>query len=127
MAVGTNETNTYRRTQRKNTVFRSANQYSRTQPITCRKRRFLNCRGAVGRLKNGFSAIHTDTIFSILDDNICGMIHFSEWLSILVNIGIQVNTTGGLKQAFLTHMDDKEVESVSILTFINIIRFVGNL
>lgn len=28
MAVGTNETNTYRRTQRKNTVLRSANQYS---------------------------------------------------------------------------------------------------
>lgn len=36
-AVGTNESNTYRRTQRKNTVFRSANQYSRAQPITCRK------------------------------------------------------------------------------------------
>ncbi len=36
-AVGTNESNTYRRTQRKNTVLRSANQYSRTQPITCRK------------------------------------------------------------------------------------------
>ena len=35
-AVGTNESNTYRRTQRKNTVLRSANQYSRTQPITCR-------------------------------------------------------------------------------------------
>ena len=35
-AVGTNESNTYRRTQRKNTVFRSANQYSRTQPITCK-------------------------------------------------------------------------------------------
>ena len=33
-AVGTNESNTYRRTQRKNTVFRSANQYSRPQPIT---------------------------------------------------------------------------------------------
>lgn len=36
-AVGTNESNTYRRTERKNTVLRSANQYSRTQPITCRK------------------------------------------------------------------------------------------
>ena len=34
-AVGTNESNTYRRTERKNTVLRSANQYSRTQPITC--------------------------------------------------------------------------------------------
>ena len=31
----------------------------------------------------------------ILDDNICGMIHFSEWKSILTNIGIQENTTGG--------------------------------
>ena len=40
MAVGTNESNTYRRTERKNTVLRSANQYSRTQPITCRKWRF---------------------------------------------------------------------------------------
>ena len=30
-AVGTNESNTYRRTQRKNTVLRSANQYSRPQ------------------------------------------------------------------------------------------------
>ena len=39
-AVETNESNTYRRTQRKNTVLRSANQYSRTQPITCRKWRF---------------------------------------------------------------------------------------
>ena len=29
-AVGTNETNMYRRTQWKNTVLRSANQYSRT-------------------------------------------------------------------------------------------------
>lgn len=29
-AVGTNESNTYRRTQRKNTVFRSGYQYSRT-------------------------------------------------------------------------------------------------
>ena len=76
-AVGTNETNMYRRTQRKNTVLRSANQYSRTQPITCRKRRFLNCRGAVGWLKNGFSAIHTDTNVGILDDNICGMKYFS--------------------------------------------------
>ena len=85
----------YRRTERKNTVFRSANQYSRTQPITCRKRRFLNRRGAVERLENGFSAIHTDTNVGILDDNICGMIHFSEWLSILTNIGIQENTTGG--------------------------------
>ena len=93
-AVGANESNTYRRTERKNTVLRSANQYSRTQPITCRKWRFLNCRGAVGRLENGFSAIHTDTNISILDDNICGMTHFSEWQSILTNIGIQVNTTG---------------------------------
>ena len=33
-AVGTNESNTYRRTERKNTVLRSANQYSRPQPIT---------------------------------------------------------------------------------------------
>ena len=81
-AVGTNESNTYRRTQRKNTVLRSANQYSRTQPITCRKWRFLNSRGAVGRLENGFSAIHTYTNVGILDDNICGMTHFSEWLSI---------------------------------------------
>ena len=94
-AVGTNETNTYRRTQRKNTVFRSANQYSREQPITCRKWRFLNCRGAVGRLENRFAATHTDTNVGILDDNICGMIHFSEWLSILTNIGIQENTTAG--------------------------------
>ena len=39
-AVEMNESNTYRRTQRKNTVLRSANQYSRTQPITCRKWRF---------------------------------------------------------------------------------------
>ena len=78
-AVGTNESNMYRRTQRKNTVFRSANQCSRTQPITCRKWRFLNSRGAVGRLENGFSAIHTDTNVGILDDNICGMTHFSEW------------------------------------------------
>ena len=60
-AVGTNESNTYRRTERKNTVLRGANQYSRTQPITCRKWRFLNSRGAVGRLENGFSAIHTNT------------------------------------------------------------------
>ena len=51
-AVGTNESNTYRRTRRKNTVFRGGNQYSRTQPITCRKWRFLNCRGAVERLEN---------------------------------------------------------------------------
>ena len=29
-AVGTNESNMYRRTQRKNTVFRSSYQYSRT-------------------------------------------------------------------------------------------------
>ena len=36
-AVGTNESNTYLRTQRKYTVLRSANQFSRTQPITCRK------------------------------------------------------------------------------------------
>ena len=79
MAVGTNESNTYRRTERKNTVFRSANQYSRPQPITCRNWRFLNCRGAVGRLENRFSAIHTDTNVGILDDNICGMIHFLEW------------------------------------------------
>ena len=93
--VGTNESNTYRRTERKNTVLRSANQYSRPQPITCRKWRFLNSRGAVGWLKNGFSAIHTDTNVGILDDNICGMIHFSEWLSILTNIGIQENTTAG--------------------------------
>ena len=93
-AVGANESNTYRRTERKNTVFRSANQYSRTQPITCRKWRFLNCRGAIGRLENGFSAIHTDTNVGILDDNICGMMYFSEWLSILTNIGIQVNTKG---------------------------------
>ncbi len=78
-AVGTNESNTYRRTERKNTVLRSANQYSRTQPITCRKWRFLNCRGAVGRLENGFSAIHTDTNVGILDDNTCEMTHFSEW------------------------------------------------
>ena len=78
-AVGTNESNTYRRTERKNTVFRSANQYSRPQPITCRNWRFLNCRGAVGRLENRFSAIHTDTNVGILDDNICGMIHFLEW------------------------------------------------
>lgn len=35
-AVGTNESNMYRRTQRKKTVFRGANQYSRPQPITCR-------------------------------------------------------------------------------------------
>ena len=69
MAVGTNESNTYRRTERKNTDLRSANQYSRTQPITCRKWRFLNRRGAVGRLDNGFSAIHTDTNVGILDDN----------------------------------------------------------
>jgi len=76
-AVGTNESNTYRRTQRKNTVFRSANQYSRTQPITCRKWRFLNCRGAVGRLENGFSAIHTDTNIGIISDNVYEMTHFS--------------------------------------------------
>ena len=75
-AVGTNESNTYGRTERKNTVLRSANQYSRTQPITCRKRRFLNCRGAVGRLENRFAATHTDTNVGILDDNICGMTHF---------------------------------------------------
>ena len=81
-AVGTKESNTYRRTERKNTVLRSANQYSRPQPITCRKWRFLNCRGAAGRLENGFSAIHTDTNISILDDNMCGMTHFDEWLSI---------------------------------------------
>ena len=93
-AVGTNESNTYRRTERENTVLRSANQYSRTQPITCRKWRFLNCRGSVGSLKNGFSAIHTDTNVGILDNNICGMTHFSEWQSILTNIGIQANTTG---------------------------------
>ena len=91
-AVGTNESNTYRRTQRKNAVLRSANQYSRTQPITCRKRRFLNCRGAVGRLENGFSATHTDTNVGISDDNICEITHFSEWQSILTNIGIQANT-----------------------------------
>lgn len=95
-AVGTNESNTYRRTQRKNTVLRSANQYSRTQPITCRKRRFLNSRGAVGRLENGFLAIHMDTNVGIIGDNIGGMIHFLEWLSILTNIGIQVNTTAFL-------------------------------
>ena len=53
----------------------------------------LNCRGAVGRLENRFSAIHTDTNVGILDDNICGMKHFSERLSILTNIGIQANTT----------------------------------
>lgn len=68
-AVGTNESNTYRRTERKNTVLRSANQYSRTQPITCRKRRFLNCRGVAGRLENRFAATHTDTNVGILDDN----------------------------------------------------------
>ena len=93
MAVGTNESNTYWRTERKNTVFRSANQYSRTQPITCRKRRFLKCRGAVGRLENGFSAIHTDTNVGIIGDNVCEMTDFSEWQSILTNIGIQANTT----------------------------------
>ena len=86
--------NAYRRAERENAYFRSANQYSRTQSITCRKRRFLNSRGAVGRLENGFSAIHTDTNIGILDDNISGMTHFSEWLSIHTNIGIQVNTTG---------------------------------
>ena len=40
-----------------------------------------------------FSAIHTDTNISILDDNICGMIHFSEWQSILTNSDKQANTT----------------------------------
>ena len=94
--VGTKESSMVRWTERKNTVLRSANQYSRTQPITCRKWRFLNCRGAVGRLENGFSAIHTDTNVGIIGDTICGMIHFSEWQSILTNIGIQVNTTRGL-------------------------------
>ena len=32
-AVGTNESNTYRRTERKNTVLRSGNQYIRTQRL----------------------------------------------------------------------------------------------
>jgi len=59
-----------------------------TTTYNLQKMAFLNCRGTVGRLENGFSAIHTDTNISILDDNICGMTHFSEWQSILTNIGI---------------------------------------
>ena len=104
-AVGTNESNTYRRTQRKNTVFRGGNQYSRTQPITCRKWRFLNSRGAVGRLEKGFSAIHTDTNVGIIGDNVCEMTHFSKWQSILTNIGIHVNTKGKNLSRFVTQGD----------------------
>ena len=94
-AVGTNESNTYRRTERKNTVLRSANQYSRAQPITCRKWRFCELSLPPGSLENGFSAIHTDTNINILDDNICEMTYLAESQSILTNIGIQVNTIGG--------------------------------
>jgi len=36
--------------------------------------------------------MHTDTNIGILDDNTCEMTHFSEWLSILTNIGILANT-----------------------------------
>ena len=53
----------------------------------------MNCRRAVGSLENGFSTIHSDTNVGILDDNICGMTHLSEWQSIFTNIGMQVNTT----------------------------------
>ena len=48
-----------------------------------------------GKYQKGEKCTDTDTNVGILDDNICGMKHFSEWQSILTNIGIQANTTGG--------------------------------
>ena len=43
-AVGANESNTYRRTQRKNTILRSANQYSQPQ-------RRLECNGSAAVMR----------------------------------------------------------------------------